>query len=122
MSSSSPNFSISLLSFLQPKRGMLWRHCRSQVSKTRVWFSRYTSTCTDHHSNVVTGKTKCATLGNPVAIDVDGLLMDVDVQLINNNPPLHEDKHEDVDHFFHPAVVNDVNGKSKKYHACKLCS
>jgi hypothetical protein len=72
-------------------------------------------------SDVVTGKTKHATLGNPVAIDADGLLMDVDVQLVDNNPSSHEDKCQDVDHFFCPAIVKDVNGKSKKYHAYKSC-
>jgi hypothetical protein len=121
MSFSSPNFPISLLSFLQSKRGMLRCHHRSQVSRTRVWFSRYLSTCTNHHSNVITGKTKHATLDNPVAIDADGLLMDVDVQLVNDNPSSCEDKHQDVDHFFCPAVVKNVNRKSKKYCACKSC-
>ena len=29
-----------------------------------------------------------ATLGNPVAIDADGLLMDVDVQAIDDNLPI----------------------------------
>jgi hypothetical protein len=31
-------------------------------------------------------------LGNLVAADADGLLIDVDVQLVNDNPPTHEDK------------------------------
>jgi hypothetical protein len=62
-----------------------------------------------------------ASLGNPVAIDADGLLMDVDVQSIDDSPPTREDKRQDVDHFFIAAVLKDVNGKSKKYCACKLC-
>ena len=62
-----------------------------------------------------------ATLGNPVAVDADGLLMDVDVQAINDNLPTCKDKQQDVDHFFCIAVAKDVNGKSKKYCACKLC-
>jgi len=37
----------------------------------------------------VEGKKKGVTLGNPVAVDTDGLLMDVDVQSINNAPPIH---------------------------------
>jgi hypothetical protein len=78
-------------------------------------------TCTDHCSDVFPGKTKCATLGNPVAVDADGLLMDVDVQSIDDSPPTREDKRQDVDHFFRTAIVKDVNGKSKKYRACKLC-
>jgi hypothetical protein len=36
-------------------------------------------TCTNYCSNVFPGKTKCAALGNPVAVDADSLLMDVDV-------------------------------------------
>jgi hypothetical protein len=75
--------------------------------------------CTDPFD--VIGGNKRATLGNPVAVDADGLLVDVDVQLINDNPPTREDKRQDVDYFFRTAVVKDVNGKSKKYHACKLC-
>jgi hypothetical protein len=47
--------------------------------------------------------------------------MDVDVQAIDDHLPTREDKPQDVDHFFHIAVVKDVNGKSKKYRACKLC-
>jgi hypothetical protein len=66
-------------------------------------------------------KTNRATLSNPVAVDADGLLMDVDVQPINDSPLTREDKRQDVDHFFTVAVVRDVNGKSKKYRACKLC-
>ena len=62
-----------------------------------------------------------ATLGNPVTVDADGLLMDVDVQAIDDNLPTCEDKWQDVDHFFRIAVAKDVNGKSKKYRACKLC-
>jgi len=67
------------------------------------------------------GKKKSATLGNPQAIDVDGLLADMEVQDVNDNPSTHEDKRQDVDHFFCTTVVKEVNGKSKKYHKCKLC-
>jgi hypothetical protein len=80
----------------------------------------YLNSSTRHFYDVVTGK-KRATLSNPVAVDADGLLMDVDVQSINDNPPTREDKRQDVDQFFRTAVVKDVNGKSKKYRACKLC-
>ena len=66
-------------------------------------------------------KKKHATLGNPVAIDADSLLMDVDVQSINDSPPTCEDKWHDIDNFFGTAIVKDVNGKLKKYCACKLC-
>ena len=72
-------------------------------------------------SNFVTGKNKRATLGNPAATDADGLLMDVDVQSVDNNPSTWEDKRQDVDYFFHATVVKVVNEKSKKYRTCKLC-
>jgi hypothetical protein len=80
----------------------------------------YLNSSTHHFYDVITGK-KCTTLGNPVAVDADGLLMDVDVQSINNNPPTREDKQQDVDQFFCTAVVKDVNGKLKKYCACRVC-
>jgi hypothetical protein len=64
---------------------------------------------------------KHATIGNPVAIDANGLLMDVDVQSMDNIPPTREDKWQDIDHFFCTPIVKDVNGKSKKYCGCKLC-
>jgi len=54
-------------------------------------------------------------------VDKAGLLIDVDVQPIDNNPTPREDKHQDVDHFFGPAVVKEVNGKPKKYRRCRLC-
>jgi hypothetical protein len=40
------------------------------------------------------GKRKRAMIGNPQAVDADGLLMDVDVQQVNdnNNPCTYEDK------------------------------
>ncbi|KAI9508330.1 hypothetical protein F5148DRAFT_1149107 [Russula earlei] len=64
---------------------------------------------------------KSVTLGNPQAIDMDGLHMDVDVQPVNDSSSTHEDKHQDVDNFFQMAVVKEVNGKSKQYHVCKIC-
>ena len=70
-----------------------------------------------------TGKKKRSTLGNPVDIDEDGLLIDVDVQSIDadDTPISREDKRQDVDQFFNPAVVKIVSGKAKKYCICKLC-
>jgi hypothetical protein len=47
--------------------------------------------------------------------------MDVDVHPIDDSPPTHDDKRQDVDHFFGTAIVKDVNGKLKKYRTCKLC-
>jgi hypothetical protein len=72
---------------------------------------------------VNTVKKKCPTVGNPTAVDKDGFLLDIDVQDINDDldVPSREDKRRDVDEFFEPAVVKEVNGKQKKYCACKLC-
>jgi hypothetical protein len=67
------------------------------------------------------GKKKGATLGNPQAVNVDGLLADVEVQDVDDNPSTCEDKCQDVNHFFCTIVVKKVNGKSKKYCKCKLC-
>ena len=57
-------------------------------------------TCTDQCSDVFLDKKNRATLGNPVAVDADGLLMDVDVQSIDDSLPTCEGKRQDVDHFF----------------------
>jgi hypothetical protein len=67
-------------------------------------------------SDVFSGKKKSrATLGNPQAVDADGLLVDVDVQPVDDNSPTREDRRQDVDHFFCTAVVKEVKGKLKKY-------
>ena len=71
--------------------------------------------------NIFTGKNKCTIIGNPIAVDADSLLMDVDIQSIEDNLPTCEDKTQDIDQFFHTAIMKDVNGTSKKYCACKLC-
>jgi len=76
---------------------------------------------TDYLSDFIPAKKKSVTLGNPQAINADGLLMDIDVQLVNNSSSAHEDKHQDINHFFHTAIVKEVNGKSKKYRTCKIC-
>lgn len=63
-------------------------------------------------------KKKSATLGNPQVTNADGLLADVDVQLVDDNPSTHEDKRQDVDYFFCPAVVKEVNeGQKSIVHA-----
>ena len=76
---------------------------------------------TDHFSDVLSDKKKTATLGNPQAIDMDGLLMDVGVQPVSDISSTCEDKQQDVNNFFYTAVVKEVNGKLKKYHMCKIC-
>jgi hypothetical protein len=65
--------------------------------------------------------TATSTLGNPTAVDSDGLLMDVDVQGLDDVPVTREDKRRDVDNFFHPAISKVINGKTKRYCLCKLC-
>ena len=57
--------------------------------------SMFSESATDHCSDVYwPGKTKHVSLGNPVAVDTDGLLMDVDVQPVNDSPPTREDKQQ----------------------------
>lgn len=82
---------------------------------------RIISITSHFYLNIFTGKNARATIGNPTAVDADGLLMDVDVQSVEDNQPAREDKTQDVDQFFYTAVMRDVNGKSKKYRTCKLC-
>lgn len=76
---------------------------------------------TDHFPGVVSSKKKCATLGNPQAIDADGLLVDVDVQPVDDSSLMREERRQDVDHFFHAPFTKIVNGKAKKYRKCKIC-
>ncbi|KAN0118457.1 hypothetical protein V8E52_005187, partial [Russula decolorans] len=57
----------------------------------------------------------------PVAVDEEGLLLDVDVQLADKDPPTHEDKRRDVDQFFHTLVEKEIGGKKRKQCTCKLC-
>lgn len=71
-------------------------------------------------------KKKRDTLGSPTTTDADGFLVDADIQEIKSidherPPATREEKCRDVNQFFHPAVVRDVNGKMKSYRACKLC-
>jgi hypothetical protein len=70
---------------------------------------------------VLTVKKKRSTLGNPISIDEDGLLLDIDVQPIDNARPTREEKRRDVDEFFHPAVSKVINGKTKSYCICRCC-
>jgi hypothetical protein len=67
-------------------------------------------------------KKKHGTLGNPVDVDADNFLLDVDVQ--STHEDLGEsrvDNHRDVDEFFHAPVMKEMNGKKKKCCTCKLC-
>ena len=75
----------------------------------------------DQIPDVGIGEKKHGTLGNPIAVDADGLLLDVDVQSVDDSPPTREDKRQDVDQFFYTAITKDVKGKSKRYCTCKLC-
>jgi hypothetical protein len=77
---------------------------------------------TDAFSGVISAtKKKNATLGNPQAVDADGLLIDVDVQPVNDKSSAREDKWQDVDHFFHMAIIKEMNGRLKRYCMCKIC-
>jgi hypothetical protein len=86
----------------------------------RCTFLLYYVRC-DQLLNAITAKKKRTTLGNPVATDAEGFLMDIDVQEIDGDVVTHEEKRRDVDQFFQPAIIKDVNGKQKKYRICKLC-
>jgi hypothetical protein len=83
--------------------------------------------CTDYSYSVISdddGKKKgrSGTLGNPVAIDDDGMLVDVQVQEIDDVPRVtREDKRQDVDRFFLGASIKDMKGKSRKYRLCTIC-
>jgi len=60
-------------------------------------------------------------LENPVDVDSDGLLVDIDIQSINDIGQSHKDKQHDINKFFHPAVTKVIQGVTKKYSTCKLC-
>jgi len=64
---------------------------------------------------------KRASLANPDALDEDGLLKDVDVQVPTQEATAREDKRRDVDEFFLPRFIQDMQGKQKKYRTCKVC-
>jgi hypothetical protein len=92
----------------------------ARICMHMVWFS---DLC-QHFLIIVLSlaKRKSSTLGNPLDTDADGLLVDVDVQSINDGvPSMREDKRQDVDRFFHVAIVQMIKGKSKKYRTCRLC-
>ena len=85
-------------------------------------------TRTDYRCVVISVNAKkkgpSGTLGNPVTVDDDGLLVDVDIQEIDiDDAPrtTREDKRQDVDRFFLGARIRDMNGKSRKYRLCKIC-
>lgn len=70
---------------------------------------------------IVVAKKKHGSLGNPVAIDEEGLLLDVEVQQTNESQSTREDKRRDVDQFFHAPVEKEIGGKKKRFCLCKLC-
>jgi len=71
--------------------------------------------------NIITAKKTHRSLGNPVNVDSDRLLIDVDVQPIDNIGEAQEDKRRDINEFFLPAIVKVIQGVTKKYSTCKLC-
>ena len=70
---------------------------------------------------VIVAKKKHGSLGNPVAVDDEGLLLDVEVQQTDIGLPTCEEKRHNVDHFFHAPVEKVVGEKKKKLCVCKLC-
>ncbi|KAN0105653.1 hypothetical protein V8E52_010828 [Russula decolorans] len=75
----------------------------------------------DANEQPIRSKKKHGSLGNPVAVDEEGLLLDVNVQLADKDPPMREDKWRDVNQFFHAPVEKEIGGKKKKQCICKLC-
>ncbi|KAH9166216.1 hypothetical protein EDB89DRAFT_2063470 [Lactarius sanguifluus] len=63
----------------------------------------------DEEPSRTKAKKSHASLGNPTNVDEDGLLLDVDVQLVHEGVPVHEDKQRDIDNFFGPAILKTVN-------------
>ena len=61
------------------------------------------------------------TLGNPTTIDEEGMLNDIKVQEIDNICPTCEEKCQDVNQFFHPPSVEEVDRSKKAYCICRLC-
>lgn len=83
-------------------------------------------TCTDYRCSVIDVEEKTkgprGSLGNPVAVDDDDLLVDVEVQEVDDtHRTTREEKRQDVDHFFVAARIKDMNGKSRKYRLCMIC-
>ena len=56
------------------------------------------------------------------AVDIDGILIDIDVQSVAGSVSTHEGKTADLDEFY-GAAFNHVgmNGKVKKHRKCKVC-
>lgn len=121
-----------MLAAVQRRQSLMTR----QNLKTPTWMMMsvvclsffFWLTCTDYHYAVISvnakKKGRKGTLGNPVAVDDDGLLVDVEVQEIDiDDAPrtTREDKRQDVDNFFLGAMIKDMNGRSKKYRLCKIC-
>ena len=72
---------------------------------------------------IVVAKKKHSLLGNPGAVNKDGLLLDIDVQdlqVTNKDLPTREDKRHDVDNFFHAPVEKEIGGRKRKLCICKL--
>ena len=57
----------------------------------------------------------------PEALDADGILADIDVQLIDNTSLLNAGK-LDIDQFFSALIdATGRNGVKKEHRKCKLC-
>ena len=70
---------------------------------------------------IVIAKKIHASLGNPVALNSEGFLTDIDIQSLDEDSLTWEDKWHDINHYFSAPVVMMVNGKTKKYCSCKIC-
>ncbi len=70
--------------------------------------------------SVLAKKTRTS-LGNPMVVDKNGFLADINVQSIETNSETWAEKWRDIDQFFYLPVEKTINGKIKKYSACKIC-
>jgi hypothetical protein len=68
----------------------------------------------------ITDKTH-ATLGNPMDVDEEGLLVDIDVQPVHNTASTYGDKRCDINKFFNLAYSKTINRIVKKYCLGKVC-
>jgi hypothetical protein len=76
-------------------------------------------------TNFIVEKKIRASLGNPRQTDEHGFLADIQVQPIDKKRCTRKEKTTDIEHFFHPAAVQDIDSNGgepqKTRRCCKLC-
>jgi len=67
-------------------------------------------------------KRKTAIPEESEAVDIDGILIDIDVQSIPGSVSTREGKTTDIDEFYGAAFIHaGMNGKVRKHRKCKVC-